>query len=69
MDVYGGYKPTMWGTREADGQADLKAGRLPAAAAQLFHGSPSKPEPKPKRLRMWGSGLCGLGVLIKQATT
>eukprot|EP00435_Cladocopium_sp_Y103_P024738 s2633_g6.t1 len=33
-------------------QADLKAGRLPATVAQLFHGSPSRPEPKPKRLRM-----------------
>ena len=47
----GGCKPPMWGTE--DGQADLKAGRLPAAVAQLFQGgSPSKPEPKPKRLRM-----------------
>ena len=36
-------------------QADLKADRLPAAVAQLFHGGPkpSKPsEPTPKRRRM-----------------
>ena len=38
-------------------QADLKADRLPAAVAQLFHGSkPSKPsESTPKRRRMWAT--------------
>ena len=45
-----GYQPTIWSAEV--GQADLKAGHLPAAVAQLFHGGSPKPEPKPKRLRM-----------------
>jgi len=41
--------------QQLEDQADLKASRLPAAVAQLFHGGskPSKPsEQKPKRRRM-----------------